>query len=295
MAAATIAGASPPAGERKIGFWEQREEAYASGVRGPFTAVHSAYLGYRGELNLYVVKDTLALEPTGRGFGLRINFAAPGFVVGPVKAKGFDGGTLTGRPILETWFVGKTVGDSLDLRVGRYLVSLGLQDEKTGRVLVYDPDRLQTFDGFEVFPPDDAFRVEASLEPADADTLEMGTSRGLHKTMVREARIRFTLDGREQVLSGFRSPEDEPGGPLFVPFRDATSGEETYGVGRYLQVVPREGDPTRAEVDFNRATNPWCAYSDHYNCILPPPENDLDVAVRAGERTPAGHGPDSGH
>ena len=87
-------------------------------------------------------------------------------------------------------------------------------------------------------------------------------------------------------LFGFRSAADTTRGPLFVPFRDATSGGDSYGAGRYLRVVP-EGDDT--VVDFNRATNPWCAYSPYYNCVLPPAENVLDSAIRAGERTPAGH------
>jgi hypothetical protein len=291
-AAPSAPAASSPAVEAAVespGFWAARDAAYRTTARGPFTAVYSAYLGIRAEENLYVVEDQLVEKPKGRGSALRVNFAAPGFVVGPVKAKGFKSGRMGEVPITETWFVGKEAGDSLDLNVGRFLVSLDMQDEKTGRILVFDPDLLAAFPGFAVFPESDAYRIPARLEPADGTSIELGTSRGLSKAMVRAATIRFRVDGVEQTLTGFRSPDDAEGSPLFVPFRDVTSGEETYGVGRYLRVDPDESDPTQATVDFNRATNPWCAYSEHYNCIVPPPENDLEVAVRAGEKSPPGH------
>src|SRR3989304_3041887 len=70
---------------------------------------------------------------------------------------------------------------------------------------------------------------------------------------------------------------------LFVPFRDATSAKETYGAGRYLD-LPFEPSGVY-DVDFNRAYNPYCAYSDDYVCPFPPPENWLTVPIRAGEKT----------
>ncbi|GEM_PF-4840264 len=68
---------------------------------------------------------------------------------------------------------------------------------------------------------------------------------------------------------------------LFLPFYDRTNGTETYGGGRYLELPYAEGPIT---VDFNYATHPYCAYSDRYSCMLPPSENQIPVAVRAGER-----------
>jgi hypothetical protein len=244
------------------------------------------YLAYRGESNLYVVQDSLRTEPEGRGQGLRVNFARPGFVIGPVEAKGFDPGTMGGMRVRETWFVGEEAGDSLDVRVGRYLVSLDRQDEKTGRVLAYDPDLLASFPGFDVFPERRRYRVKARVSPADGAEIEVGTSRGLAKNLVRAARLDFELRGRPARLYGFREPGEEEGA-LFVPFRDGTSGGSSYGLGRYLRVEP--GEDGWAVVDFNRATNPWCAYSEFYNCVLPPPENELAVEVPAGEKAPAGH------
>jgi uncharacterized protein len=73
---------------------------------------------------------------------------------------------------------------------------------------------------------------------------------------------------------------------LFVPFRDATSGRETYGAGRYLEIELQrhaKGAHT-ATLDFNLAYNPHCAYSSDYSCPIPPPENTLPIAITAGER-----------
>ena len=72
---------------------------------------------------------------------------------------------------------------------------------------------------------------------------------------------------------------------LFLPFKDNTNDETTYGGGRYLDL--RQGDiggDNIMTVDFNKAYNPWCAYSDGYNCPIPPATNHLDLAVNAGEK-----------
>ena len=85
-------------------------------------------------------------------------------------------------------------------------------------------------------------------------------------------------------LTAFVPPADEPmhGNRVFVPFRDQTSAKETYGAGRYLDLNRREGN--EYVVDFNRAYNPFCAYSPYYSCPLPPGENILQVEIRAGEK-----------
>ena len=69
---------------------------------------------------------------------------------------------------------------------------------------------------------------------------------------------------------------------LFVPFRDATSGKETYGAARYLDIEERQADDY--VIDSNLAYNPYCAYSDDYVCPFPPQENWLTVPIRAGEK-----------
>ncbi|HWH08084.1 MAG TPA: DUF1684 domain-containing protein [Candidatus Thermoplasmatota archaeon] len=136
------------------------------------------------------------------------------------------------------------------------------------------------FEGLRYFPYDAAFRVSAAWEPAATPRhVRIGTSTGEERDYLEAGTLRFTLGGQERTLRGFVAP----GRPheLFVPFRDATSGKESYGAARYLEVeLPRHG---HALVDFNLAYNPWCAYSESYSCPLPPRENWLDVAIRAGE------------
>lgn len=74
---------------------------------------------------------------------------------------------------------------------------------------------------------------------------------------------------------------------LFLPFRDAGAGSETYGAGRYVDVEPLAGGVVA--VDFNRAYNPDCAYGISAQCPITPAENTLPFAVCAGEMTPLGH------
>jgi uncharacterized protein (DUF1684 family) len=74
---------------------------------------------------------------------------------------------------------------------------------------------------------------------------------------------------------------------LFIPFRDLTSGKESYGGGRYIDTEIPAGETLI--LDFNRAYNPYCAYSHRYSCPIPPEENTLKVEIRAGEKVPVGY------
>ena len=71
---------------------------------------------------------------------------------------------------------------------------------------------------------------------------------------------------------------------LFLPFKDLTSGEETYGGGRYMDVSVDNIKRDKISLDFNHSYNPWCAYSDGYNCPIPPAENHLSIAMQVGEK-----------
>jgi hypothetical protein len=71
---------------------------------------------------------------------------------------------------------------------------------------------------------------------------------------------------------------------LFIPFYDKTSGDVTYGGGRYVE--PEMLDNTTIEIDFNMAYNPYCAYNHTYRCPIPPGDNNLDVSILAGEKIP---------
>ena len=136
------------------------------------------------------------------------------------------------------------------------------------------------FRGLSYFAPDPALVVAGHIEPSALDgPLLMPTSTGEEVTYLRYGVAHFTVDGTPAQLTLFASEGDRD---LFVPFRDSTSGKETYGAGRYLEVTRPHDD--MVELDFNYAYNPYCAYSEAYSCPLPPLENWLKVPIRAGEK-----------
>ncbi|MGV8041591.1 MAG: DUF1684 domain-containing protein [Thermoanaerobaculaceae bacterium] len=144
--------------------------------------------------------------------------------------------------------------------------------------------RRATFDGLRFFPHDKRFRVRTVLETVGPVTrLTLATSDGQARPASRVGTLRFLLPGGEGVLSVFRL-DDAPDPHLFLPFRDATAGSETYGAGRYVEVHALAGG--LVEVDFNRAYNPDCAYGITASCPVTPAENTLLFAVRAGEMAP---------
>jgi uncharacterized protein (DUF1684 family) len=115
----------------------------------------------------------------------------------------------------------------------------------------------------------------------------MDTSDGRTVRYLRIVTLSFDLDGDRYHLHGYRREQD-PSEPIFVPFRDKTTGQETYHGGRYMELEPdRElADGDEFVVDFNLAYAPFCAFSDTFSCPLPPEENWLDTEITAGERAP---------
>jgi uncharacterized protein (DUF1684 family) len=146
------------------------------------------------------------------------------------------------------------------------------------------------FEGLTYYEPDPAFRVDADVAPVDADdTIDLEMTQGEPRTYERVARLTFELAGTTGELYAYRqadAPGDEDGTTLFVPFRDGTTGDTTYGAGRYMEFEV-EGDLDAVEelpLDFNLAYHPFCVYNEAFACPLAPPENTLDARVEAGER-----------
>ncbi|MBI4093149.1 MAG: DUF1684 domain-containing protein [Candidatus Kerfeldbacteria bacterium] len=134
-----------------------------------------------------------------------------------------------------------------------------------------------TFIGLKYFPDNPALAFDLELDTqVPNDQITMETSDGRKKTYTRAGRVNFAVAGQPATLSVY---EDEHG--YFMPFRDATSGLDSYAAGRYLEPEMVNG---KLHVDFNYAYNPYCAYSERYSCPLPPAENWLKVPIRAGER-----------
>ena len=142
------------------------------------------------------------------------------------------------------------------------------------------------FDGLKYYEPNDALVMTAVIDYFDDDEplIEMDTSTGDKRLYRRWGRFSFTVSGEEAILTIYADPQ---GQDLFLPFRDATSGKETYGAGRYMD-NHRPGltllASSEIEVDFNYAYNPYCAYNLAYSCPLPPRENWLNVPIEAGEK-----------
>lgn len=140
------------------------------------------------------------------------------------------------------------------------------------------PQERGSFTGLKYFPENLSSRLELPLTPSvSGETLTLDTSTGDSRTFRRAGKFTFTVEGKLATLTLF---VDSNG--YFMPFRDATSGTESYGAGRYLE--PRELGEGKFLVDFNFAYNPYCAYAEHFSCPLPPRENWLTVPIRAGEK-----------
>jgi hypothetical protein len=144
------------------------------------------------------------------------------------------------------------------------------------------PIRSAEFTGLKYFDPDPEFRFETELRrnPAPGGVI-MTISKGTRQLFNCIGHFELSMEGSAVRLNAYQSAEREDPS-LFVPFRDATSGEESYAAARYLDLEVEHDD--MYAIDFNYAYNPYCTYSDAYVCPLPPRENWLTVAIRAGEK-----------
>jgi uncharacterized protein len=142
---------------------------------------------------------------------------------------------------------------------------------------------------FRFFPVNKTYLVNCTFE-AIKDTVGfiMKTSGAISKKHYRFGKLLFTINGIKQQLTIYQSdmlmntPEYED--YLFVPFTDVTTGDATYGSGRYLDLRMGDIKNNTLLLDFNKCYNPYCAYTSGYNCPIPPKENRLAIAIKAGEK-----------
>jgi uncharacterized protein len=138
------------------------------------------------------------------------------------------------------------------------------------------------FHDLRYFDPDPKFRIRATLKRVPVpEEAHLRTNRDGQAVMRYLGDLSFAVGKKPVSLAVYHAGEGV-GTSVFVPFRDTTSGTESYGPGRYLTLELNEDDVY--ELDFNRAFNPYCAYTDDYECGFPPAQNDLPVAIRAGEK-----------
>ncbi|WP_257666794.1 DUF1684 domain-containing protein [Parapedobacter tibetensis] len=139
------------------------------------------------------------------------------------------------------------------------------------------------------YHPDSSFLVVATVAHLhNEQPFRMPTSDGTSKEYIRYAKARFSVGKDTAELTLYRSM-DLFANPmyrdhLFLPFTDLTNGDETYGGGRYIDLSVGDIQNGHIVIDFNHAYNPYCAYSGGYRCPVPPAENNLNMAIRAGER-----------
>jgi uncharacterized protein (DUF1684 family) len=155
------------------------------------------------------------------------------------------------------------------------------------------PEQQRSFEGLNYFPPDIKYLVEGTLvKEEEPETVFMKTSTERAPEYIKYGKVTFRLHGDELSLFAYQSKklvEVSPGeAVLFIPFRDATNGKETYRGGRYVDCeIPADGHAVM--LDFNKAYNPYCAYNPQYSCVIPPEENRLDVRIEAGEQVFEAH------
>ncbi len=137
------------------------------------------------------------------------------------------------------------------------------------------------------YPATLELKIKADFEKnPNLDTVSLATSTGTIDKfiIIGTANFNFNKSKNSLLVLGSINPNDQS---LFIPYLDKTSGESTYGGGRYLDVDAPNGNSIL--LDFNKSYNPYCAYTDAYTCPFPPKENRLTIAIEAGEKSYQGH------
>jgi uncharacterized protein (DUF1684 family) len=139
------------------------------------------------------------------------------------------------------------------------------------------------------FEPDSNYRITAKVKLLKNEkTFKMPTYDGTSKEFIRYAKASFKIDGKNLELTLYRSMSLMVNPVykdlLFLPFTDQTNSKTTYGGGRYIDLNLQDIKNKKLKIDFNKAYNPYCAYSDGYRCPVPPEENDLAIPITAGEK-----------
>jgi uncharacterized protein (DUF1684 family) len=175
-----------------------------------------------------------------------------------------------------------TLGPS-SIGLGRFM--LRLSHQRYPAIIVFDPrsPRYKEYKGVKYFPVDLSYRYVLPLTPnPDPDTVVIMSTHSSARRAIRVGWFDFLVGKQPCRLEATRLLEpgvDEKS--VGVLFRDATTGKQTYEVGRYVDITPASDG--LYVLDFNNAYNPACAFSSHYNCPIPPRANTLKVAIRAGE------------
>ena len=139
------------------------------------------------------------------------------------------------------------------------------------------------------YPANETYNCECDFQlTPESKPFELSTYSGMTKPFrqygiatcninKKETKVHLYASLRIQAMPGYKDH-------LFLPFKDLTNSEETYGGGRYIDMKTGDIQDGKVTIDFNKCYNPWCAYSDGYNCPIPPIENHFDIELKAGEK-----------
>ncbi len=155
------------------------------------------------------------------------------------------------------------------------------------------PLKKEDFAFLRFYDPNEKFKVLCEFVPtkrrkaAREKSLKISTSSGQTAIYTKFGELQFDIDGKPYELTVYQSLKlrnlPQYRDYLFIPFKDLTNGKESYGGGRYLDLRMKEIKDDKIYLDFNKAYNPYCAFSAGYSCPIPPKENHLKVAIEAGE------------
>lgn len=139
------------------------------------------------------------------------------------------------------------------------------------------------FQQLSFYPIDPAYKVRARMVPIEnRKMLELPMTDGTMEKYLMHSYAEFELEGKNQKLLLLQSMKEPDRRNFFLAFADNTSGEETYGGGRYINL--RQDGKNSITIDFNMAYNPYCAYNPDFACPLPPKENLMEIPIRVGEK-----------
>ena len=156
---------------------------------------------------------------------------------------------------------------------------------------ILNQKEINQFEGLSYFEVDSTYRLQTIFTKSIGKKFKMPTSTDREPIYRRFGYIDFIIGEEKFRLTAYQNmalrKDKEHKKYLFIPFRDKTSGNETYGGGRYLDIqIPNS---TALLIDFNLVYNPYCVYSHRYSCPIPPAENTLNIAIKAGEKVPVGY------
>lgn len=160
-----------------------------------------------------------------------------------------------------------------------------INDYISGHEVVKDDDKKQ----LQFFTIDETYKVNATFEHVkNVPWFALPTSSGKTKMYRQYGKLSFELDGKPQTLYVYQSQallqNPQYADHLFLPFTHATTGKESYETGRYIDLKIDDIKNNKVAIDFNKAYNPYCAYVSGYSCPIPPKENRLKIAIKAGEK-----------